>query len=214
MQLVRQIVQAEGVAGLYRGFGASVATFVPSSAVWWGAYGAYQKAVWHLVYGDSGSMGSSSASSSMASNQGQQEQQQRLQSTVSIPQSAHQGSPSSKPSTSAIMAVQTTSSVMAGCTSALVTTPLDLIKTRIQIAYRSDGPSPTFSSVLKQILREEGPRGLLRGATPRMLNASLWGTCMVTVYEFLKRICTMDAEGVGAAAGLQTTAATPLLRGA
>ena len=36
LQLARQIVAAEGVRGLYRGFGASLAMFVPNSAIWWG----------------------------------------------------------------------------------------------------------------------------------------------------------------------------------
>lgn len=34
IQLAMQIVQKEGLKGLYRGFGASIATFVPSSAIW------------------------------------------------------------------------------------------------------------------------------------------------------------------------------------
>ena len=34
IQLAMQILQKEGVGGLYRGFGASIATFVPSSAIW------------------------------------------------------------------------------------------------------------------------------------------------------------------------------------
>ena len=36
----RGIVKTEGMAGLYRGAGASLAIFVPSSGLWWGAYGA------------------------------------------------------------------------------------------------------------------------------------------------------------------------------
>lgn len=39
LHVIRTILQEEGVRGLYRGFGASMATFVPSSAVWWGSYG-------------------------------------------------------------------------------------------------------------------------------------------------------------------------------
>lgn len=49
LQMARQVVRTEGVAGLYRGFGMSVATFVPSSGIWWGSYGAYQKLMWHQV---------------------------------------------------------------------------------------------------------------------------------------------------------------------
>ena len=37
------------MVGLYRGFTASVATFVPSSAIWWGAYGGYQKFIWQQL---------------------------------------------------------------------------------------------------------------------------------------------------------------------
>ena len=42
-------MQNEGVLGLYRGFGMSIATFVPTSGIWWGAYGAYQKLIWKQV---------------------------------------------------------------------------------------------------------------------------------------------------------------------
>ena len=45
------MLQREGIRGLYRGFGLSIATFVPSSAVWWSAYGGYQKALWQLLDG-------------------------------------------------------------------------------------------------------------------------------------------------------------------
>lgn len=34
LALARQIVRTEGVGGLYRGFGASLAMFVPNSAIW------------------------------------------------------------------------------------------------------------------------------------------------------------------------------------
>lgn len=34
LSLARSIVAAEGVRGLYRGFGASLAMFVPNSAIW------------------------------------------------------------------------------------------------------------------------------------------------------------------------------------
>ena len=49
LQMARQIVQSEGIRGLYRGFGMSIATFVPTSGIWWGAYGAYQKLIWKQV---------------------------------------------------------------------------------------------------------------------------------------------------------------------
>lgn len=46
---------------MYRGFGLSVLTFVPSSALWWGCYGGYQKLLWqqldHVLGGDGTSSG-------------------------------------------------------------------------------------------------------------------------------------------------------------
>ncbi|KAG2501014.1 hypothetical protein HYH03_000834 [Edaphochlamys debaryana] len=178
LQMVRLIIKEEGLTGLYRGFGASVATFVPSSAVWWGAYGTYQKLFWSLAYGSEGGTGGGGSGSGGGA------------------QPAH--------STGEVVGVQVLSSVLAGCTSSLFTTPLDLIKTRIQVSYKHDGATPSFLEVAKQIAREDGPAGFLRGAVPRMLNASLWGTCMVSVYEYLKRICAKDEEAaatVEAAAG-------------
>jgi solute carrier family 25 protein 44 len=49
VSMARHVIRTEGVLGLYRGFGMSVATFVPSSGIWWGSYGAFQKLVWHQV---------------------------------------------------------------------------------------------------------------------------------------------------------------------
>lgn len=44
--ITRKVVKAEGVRGLYRGFGLTAVTQPPSSALWWGAYGAAQHIIW------------------------------------------------------------------------------------------------------------------------------------------------------------------------
>lgn len=156
LALARLIVQQEGIRGLYRGFGASVATFVPSSAIWWSAYGAYQKAIWHQYESLTGSQASGN-----------------LQAR----------------SSKEVLTVQTLSALLAGCTSAVLTNPLDVIKTRLQVASRlQGGPAPSFLSVGKQLIAEEGPKGLLRGVAPRVTSTGMWGTAMVTTYEFLKRV--------------------------
>jgi solute carrier family 25 protein 44 len=51
---LRETVKKEGVRGLYRGFGASVMTLVPSSALWWGFYGTYQRVIWSFVPAEMG----------------------------------------------------------------------------------------------------------------------------------------------------------------
>ena len=155
--LARLIVQQDGVRGLYRGFGASVATFVPSSATWWSAYGAYQKALWHQYEGLTGRQASG-----------------ELQAR----------------SSSEVVAVQTSAALLAGCTSAILTNPLDVVKTRLQVASRQrSGQQPSFRAIAQQLLAEEGAKGLLRGVAPRITSTALWSTCMVTTYEFLKRTC-------------------------
>ena len=45
-----------------------------------------------------------------------------------------------------------------------------------------------------QLIQQDGVRGLWRGVGPRMLSAMLWGTCMVSTYEFLKRSCVRPLE--------------------
>jgi solute carrier family 25 protein 44 len=51
MRIARSIVAKRGIFGLYQGLGASIITFVPSSAIWWSAYGAYQSLIWSGVDG-------------------------------------------------------------------------------------------------------------------------------------------------------------------
>lgn len=48
--------------------------------------------------------------------------------------------------------------------------------------------------MLRGLLREDGARGLLRGSAPRMASSALWGTAMVSTYEFLKRICALPEK--------------------
>ena len=73
----------------------------------------------------------------------------------------------------------------------------------VQVApSRPDGSVPSWGEVARGLLAEEGPRGLLRGAVPRMASSALWGTAMVSTYEFLKRISALPpGQQAGAGAG-------------
>mmetsp|Transcript_8210 Transcript_8210/g.36623 ORF Transcript_8210/g.36623 Transcript_8210/m.36623 type:complete len:172 (+) Transcript_8210:844-1359(+) len=55
LQEVRKLLAADGFKGLYRGFGISLMTYVPSSAVWWSAYAAYKEIFFQSVFGPKGS---------------------------------------------------------------------------------------------------------------------------------------------------------------
>jgi hypothetical protein len=93
----------------------------------------------------------------------------------------------------AIAAVQAVSGCMSGLTAGVLTTPLDVIKTQLQVAGRSP-VTAGFSTldVIQRLYAREGIRGFWRGFVPRMANVALWGTCMVSAYEFLKRTCIMQ----------------------
>jgi solute carrier family 25 protein 44 len=128
LQAARGILATEGVRGLYRGAGASLAIFVPSSGLWWGAYGAYQRVLWSLLESSRG-----------------------------------------PPSAADVVPVQTAAAVCAGATSGLLTTPLDVVKTRLQTAPFVPGqPAPTFRAIAANLLATEGAAGFFRGVGPRI----------------------------------------------
>jgi len=168
LQAVRMILAAEGVRGLYRGLGPSLATYMPASAIWWSAYGGYQRLIWNSIEGRAG---------------------------VGEGEGGRPRVAEAAPPGSTVVAVQTAASVAAGLTSGVITNPLDVIKTRIQVAHtHRGGEVPSFRSVLKDLVQRDGPAGLMRGVVPKMANTALWSTCMVSVYEFLKRLAMKEAD--------------------
>ena len=46
LDVARKVLRSDGIRGLYRGFGLSVITYSPSSAVWWASYGSSQRFIW------------------------------------------------------------------------------------------------------------------------------------------------------------------------
>ena len=91
----------------------------------------------------------------------------------------------------------TTSMLVASAAAAIAsvpTTPLDVVKTRIEV--HSGVPQP-FARMLRQIVTEEGLRALFTGVVPRVLKAVPSCAITIGVYEFGKahliarRQCTM-----------------------
>jgi solute carrier family 25 protein 44 len=148
--VVRKVVKAEGLRGLYRGFGLTALTQAPASALWWGAYGAAQHMIWRsLGYGDDFEK---------------------------------------KPSHTEMVTVQATAGMIAGACSSVITTPIDTVKTRLQVIDEYGGGRPSVMKTTKALLREDGWRGFYRGFGPRFLNMSLYGTTMIVTYELIKRL--------------------------
>ncbi|ORY86147.1 mitochondrial carrier domain-containing protein [Protomyces lactucae-debilis] len=75
--------------------------------------------------------------------------------------------------------------MVAGAAAGSLTTPLDVVKTRIMLAEA--GEAATIMGVLKDVLRQEGPRGLFRGVVPRTLWIAGGGAIFLGGYDFFSR---------------------------
>ncbi|GIL59692.1 hypothetical protein Vafri_14424 [Volvox africanus] len=108
------------------------------------------------------------------------------------------------PPSRAVLAANLVAGSAAGAIAALVTTPFDVVKTRLQVGSHSisngDGSCSSSSSssgggstgrvsgseVARRILREEGVAGLFRGWAPRAVRTAPACAVVVASYEVLK----------------------------
>jgi solute carrier family 25, member 44 len=148
----RKIIRADGVRGLYRGFGASVLTYAPSSAAWWGSYSAAQRQLWRAV------------------------------------------EPERQDSRAAAVAVQGLSAAAVGGAAALVTMPLDTVKTRLQVMGGAGAGAPSLAAAARKLVHEGGWSACYRGLGPRWASMTLSSATMVTAYEFLKRLSAKEGS--------------------
>ena len=72
------------------------------------------------------------------------------------------------------------SGVATGCAVSIIATPVELIKCRQQMSFKRH---LTISEVIKTALREEGPRGLMRGFMPTLLRSTLGNAAAFGAYE-------------------------------
>jgi len=104
----------------------------------------------------------------------------------------------SRPDSKAMVAVQGLSAVMASGVSAIVTMPLDTIKTRLQVLDLEEGNGRrrplTFVQTVRNLVKEGGLLACYRGLGPRWASMSMSATTMITTYEFLKRMSTKNQE--------------------
>jgi solute carrier family 25 protein 44 len=157
----KTIVRADGIRGLYRGFGMSILTYAPSNALWWASYCITQRSVWM-------SLGYRSNNDS----------------NIAAP-----------PSSAVVVGVQGLSAACAGGVSALVTTPFDTIKTRLQVLGNEEGVrQPTVKQTVQTLVKEGGWKACYRGLGARWATMSMSATTMITTYEFLKRLSTKAQE--------------------
>ncbi|PON96209.1 Mitochondrial carrier protein [Trema orientale] len=165
----RKILRTDGPRGLYRGFGISILTYAPSNAVWWASYSVAQRLVW-------GGVGCYLAKKDDESNDN--------------------GVKAIRPDSKTVMAVQGVSAAMAGGVSALITMPLDTIKTRLQVLDGDENGrrGPTIGQTVRNLVKEGGWMACYKGLGPRWASMSMSATTMITTYEFLKRLSTKNQE--------------------
>ncbi|KAJ7951551.1 solute carrier family 25 member 44-like [Quillaja saponaria] len=165
----RKIIYTDGPRGLYRGFGISILTYAPSNAVWWASYSVAQRLVW-------GGVGCYIFKKDYDSNE-------NAVNTF-------------RPDSKTVMAVQGVSAAMAGGMSALITMPLDTIKTRLQVLDGDENGrrGPTIGQTVRNLVKEGGWMACYRGLGPRWASMSMSATTMITTYEFLKRLSTKTQD--------------------
>ena len=86
--------------------------------------------------------------------------------------------------TSSLLYANMVAAGCAGAVAAAVTTPLDVIKTRQQIAKEADGAS--LWQTARAIHASRGWAGLFAGVAPRSARAVPSGAIVVSTYELLK----------------------------
>jgi solute carrier family 25, member 44 len=144
---------------------------VNRSAIWWGCYGGWQSLLWLWLHPE---LAPPSAGTAQAP--------PRAAAPPAHAAAAAAGG------TSEIVAVQTAAAALAGACSAVATTPLDVLKTRLQVS----GGRSSWSGILRELMREEGARGLFRGLAPRMASSTFFGVAMTMTYQSLKRLCAVE----------------------
>ncbi|XP_015935035.1 uncharacterized protein LOC107461092 [Arachis duranensis] len=102
-----------------------------------------------------------------------------------------------RPDSRAMLGVQGLSAVVASGVSAIVTMPLDTIKTRLQVLDADDNGRRrplTFGQTIRNLVKEGGLLACYRGLAPRWASMSMSATTMITTYEFLKRLSTKSQD--------------------
>lgn len=78
---------------------------------------------------------------------------------------------------------------ISGCLAAIITNPIDVVKTRMQASFRD--PSNHYHTTLnsiKTIIQEDGYKGFLRGMGPRLLRIGPSSAIMISTYELSKKV--------------------------
>ncbi|XP_060924571.1 solute carrier family 25 member 44-like [Limanda limanda] len=134
--IMSQIYAADGFRGFYRGYTASLITYIPNSAVWWPLYHFYAEQLSKLA-----------------------------------------------PSDCPHLVLQGIAGPLASATASTVTNPMDVVRARVQVEGRS-----SVIETFRQLIKEEGYRGLTKGLTARIISSTPAAILMAVGFETLKKM--------------------------
>ncbi|KAJ1558221.1 hypothetical protein HK096_002884 [Nowakowskiella sp. JEL0078] len=165
IQLISHIFKNEGVLGFYRGFLASVITYVPNSAIWWGTYSFLKRiGMNNLLVRDPIERG----------------EEIDLENGL-IHKIKSYNSNLTNSNFYRFLFMSSLAGAFSGITSAVVTNPMDVIKTRLQTNIRGEltklgsisknnGQWRMFWKEISLLWKEEGLSGFRRGMGARAAN--------------------------------------------
>lgn len=78
---------------------------------------------------------------------------------------------------------QAISGPLAAATASILTNPMDVIRTRVQVEGKS-----SIVLTFRQLMAEEGPWGLMKGLSARIISATPSTIVIVVGYESLKKL--------------------------
>ncbi|KAL3798378.1 hypothetical protein HJC23_005031 [Cyclotella cryptica] len=88
--------------------------------------------------------------------------------------------------------IQVLSAFNAAVAAAVLTQPLDTIKTRLQVLCANAGNTPSNTSVLSIAKELVSTSRLYHGLLPRIAHMGIWGSVLSSAYEYLKVVSRKD----------------------
>lgn len=81
--------------------------------------------------------------------------------------------------------VQCGAAVLSGCTTSLLTNPLDLVRARVQVQRR------TIPDTVRILWAQEGTNVFKKGLTARMTSSCIYSLAVIFGYETVKKMCVL-----------------------
>eukprot|EP00899_Mesostigma_viride_P022536 jgi/Mesvir1/3467/Mv11960-RA.1 len=229
-KLAVELLQREGIRGLYRGLGITALMHVPSTASWWLSYELCKEKLIKLFWVTHASSSSSAdtkhrvtdtsitsreTDASIAVSQTNpiglkrnEDASIKVSQTVRITSRQTDAGIASKPavptaSTWAMSGVHVISGIAAGIVSSVVCHPMDVVKTNIQTSAKSVG----ILGALRNLNRDQVLQGrhawtwVTRGLTPRIIASAPRSAVGIVAVEYLMTVCTKPLPPDNASAG-------------